>query len=80
MMTDPSPDAFIARILGPDGRPVGVGALVSEAARGDVRSCGECGTRARPRDARVWPGSPCRVDFPLLGSGGRGGSPRSGHS
>jgi len=29
-VTDPSPGTFIARILGPGGRPVGLGALVTE--------------------------------------------------
>ena len=53
MMTDPSPDVFIARILGPDGRPVGVGALVSEAARGDLRARGERGARTGPQAAKI---------------------------
>jgi hypothetical protein len=29
-VTDPSPGAFIARILGPGGRPAGAGALLAE--------------------------------------------------
>src|SRR5712691_3641624 len=66
-MAEPSPDTFIARILGPDGRPVGVGALVTER---HVVTCAHVVNAALGRDVRDQrrPAEAVALDFPLAGS------------
>ena len=64
-MTDPSPGTFIARILGPGGRPVGVGALVTER---HLVTCAHVVNAALGLDTRQQsqPTEPV-TDFPLVG-------------
>ena len=66
MVPDSSPDTFIARILGPDGRPVGVGALVTER---HVVTCAHVVNAALGLDAREQgqPTGTVSLDFPLAG-------------
>ncbi|MGD0243387.1 MAG: serine protease, partial [Streptosporangiaceae bacterium] len=63
-MTDPSPGAFIARILGPGGRPAGAGALVTER---HVVTCAHVVNVALGLDPRQQrqPDGPVTLDFPL---------------
>ena len=66
-MTDGAPGAFIVRILGPDGQPVGVGALVAER---KIVTCAHVVNTAlglNPREQGV-PSSVVTVDFPLAGA------------
>jgi V8-like Glu-specific endopeptidase len=65
-MRDPSPDAFIVRILGPDGRPAGVGTLVTERR---VVTCAHVVNAALGLDPRQQkqPDAPVTLDFPLAG-------------
>ena len=64
-MADP-PDAFIARILGSDGRPVGIGVLVAER---HVVTCAHVVNAALGLAARQQgqPAGPVTLDFPLVG-------------
>jgi hypothetical protein len=63
-MPDPAPDTFIVRILGPVGRPVGVGALVGER---HVVTCAHVVNTALGLDVRSQgqPDGPVALDFPL---------------
>ena len=63
-MAELSPDMFMVRILGPNGLPVGVGALVSER---HVLTCAHVVNVALGLDARAQgrPVGPVIVDFPL---------------
>src|SRR4051812_58393 len=63
-MTDPSPDGFIARILGPNGRAAGAGALVTER---HVVTCAHVVNAALGLDPRQQrqPDGPVTLDFPL---------------
>src|SRR5689334_11130151 len=67
MMTDPSPDGFIARILGPDGKPAGVGTLVTER---HVVTCAHVVNVALGMDPRQQrqPDGTVTLDFPLAGA------------
>src|SRR5713226_8778652 len=73
-MAEPSPDTFIVRILGPDGRAVGVGALVAER---HVVTCAHVVNTALGRDARDQgqPAGAVTLDFPLADSGRGTGKP-----
>ena len=64
-MPDPPPDAFIARILGPDRRPVGVGALVTER---HILTCAHVVNAALGLDTREQgqPTETVELDFPLV--------------
>ena len=74
MMLEASPDAFIVSVLGPDGGPVGVGALVTER---HVVTCAHVVNAAFGLDARAQgqPTGTVALDFPLVRQGDPGGSP-----
>src|ERR1039457_2124759 len=66
-MTDFSPDTFLVQILGVDGRPVGVGTLVTDQ---HIVTCAHVVNVALGLDIRAQ-GQPIEVvaiDFPLLSS------------
>jgi len=67
-VTDPSPGTFLARILGPGGRPAGVGTLVAD---GCVLTCAHVVNVALGLDPRRQerPDGPVTLDFPLAGGG-----------
>ena len=71
-MADSSPGTFIARILGQDGRPVGVGALVTER---HVVTCAHVVNTALGLSAREQgqPTGTVALDFPLARTSDRGG-------
>ncbi len=73
-MTDLSPDSFMVRILDHDGRPVGVGALVSER---HIVTCAHIVNIALGLDARAQgqPVDVVTVDFPLVHSENAKSSP-----
>ncbi len=66
-MSDPAPDAFIVRILGSDGKPAGVGAMVAER---KIVTCAHVVNVALglDRHEQASPSEPVTVDFPLAGN------------
>jgi DNA-binding CsgD family transcriptional regulator len=67
------PAGFVVRLLGPGGRPVGVGVLVGQR---KIVTCAHVVNAALGRDqtAQDQPGEPVVVEFPLLATAG-GGQP-----
>jgi hypothetical protein len=69
------PAGFVVRLLGPGGRPVGVGVLVGQR---EIVTCAHVVNAALGRDqtAQDQPRVPVVVEFPLLATAGGGQSAR----